>query len=106
MLITVQRQPQRQLQYQYRLHQRHLKEMGLKWPSLFLYGYVHVPTGKMLTGLTDPQLRHACIQEGLILGMGSVALDGNNSAAAINKYGNSIDHCLTTPTPEYTFKVK
>ena len=74
--------------------------------NAFASTLVHVPTGRMLTGLTDPQLRHACIQEGLILGMGSVALDGNNSAAAINKYGNSIDHCLTTPTPEYTFKVK
>ena len=74
--------------------------------NTFASTLVHVPTGKMLTGLTDPQLRHACIQEGLILGMGSVALDGNNSAAAIIKYGNSIDHCLTTPTPEYTFKVK
>ena len=74
--------------------------------NAFASTLVHVPTGRILTGLTDPQLRHACIEDGLILGMGSVALDGNNSAAAINKYGNITDHCLTTPTPEYGFKVK
>jgi hypothetical protein len=44
--------------------------------NTFASTLVHVPTGRMLTGLTDPQLRHACIQEGLVLGMGSVALDG------------------------------
>lgn len=48
-----------------------------------------VERGVHLTGLSDPQIRHACIQEGLILGMGSVALDGNNSDAAINNYGKS-----------------
>jgi hypothetical protein len=37
---------------------------------------------------------------------GSVASNGDNSQAVIDKYGNITDHCLTTPTPEYGFKVK
>ena len=54
------------------------------------FAAVHVPTGRVLTGLIDPQLRHACIQEGLILGMGSVALNGDNSQSAIDKYGKVV----------------